>query len=846
MSCLTYSVESIPDLSLSKYQLIAAGDADGVLSRHDGFLRQWHGICSELDLSMHLLYVYDPSGVEGHRLSCSFILQGENSSLAIADRLIRSTPLSPFFPFNRVSLPDVRFSAGATLTKKERLDELYIPLSETVKICHSVPRWTGEADARLLEMLMTMQTISETVSMKKSCSCAYRIDLYPRSNAAEAKSSLAPILKLLRGDLDIHLTEDFRRQKGTSLSGEVQKLYEDWVREIETTTFFRANIYAFGPDEYCARLILNAAAAESVQDGNYFIAPIGKSDEMGFSCVERMGDGPRSYCLHSNHAPLKSWSTTFCLDEISSMFRFPVLYEGESIEIPKETDSNLLRDGLSLGRDSFGHEVGMPIGKLAKHAFFTGMPGSGKTNTMLHLVTELHRCGIPFLVLEPAKKEYRELLLRREMSDVSLYSPHVQSHFPLQINPFEFPSGIRVGEHIDALLEVFEGSFFLEGPTRHFLGNAISRAYEEKGWDVEELLGDGEDRDFPTLSDVYSKIKEEIDKSSYDAEIKGNVQSFLQVRLGSLLERDAGELFDAVSSTVRPSDWIRVSAIIELESLGEQARNFFILLVCHLISESLRADPSGSPEKDVRHALFIEEAHNVIASDSTQSSSTEVDPKVSSTAYIVKMLAEVRALREAIIIADQLPTALAPEVTKNTGLKIAHRLASQDDRESIGCAMSASPLQLEQIGNLGVGEAFLHYEGLKKPLRVRVSKWEKPDAGGIDFSSDPELFDYLFEHRDISCLVDLSLSNWLHREALPILCDIDCLYNELLDADARFDLSACMASLKRRSKIAERHFEQRRTLWRCSELDLFVPEEAKSIFDSIEERTSKLEGWLKE
>ncbi|EKC62797.1 hypothetical protein LEA_11657, partial [human gut metagenome] len=43
------------------------------------------------------------------------------------------------------------------------------------------------------------------------------------------------------------------------------------------------------------------------------------------------------------------------------------------------------------------------------------------------------------------------------------------------------------------------------------------------------------------------------------------------------------------------------------------------------------------------------------------------------------MLAEVRALGEGIVIADQLPTAMAPEVLKNTGLKLGHRITAQDD-----------------------------------------------------------------------------------------------------------------------------------------------------------------------
>ena len=113
--------------------------------------------------------------------------------------------------------------------------------------------------------------------------------------------------------------------------------------------------------------------------------------------------------------------------------------------------------------------------------------------------------------------------------------------------------------------------------------------------------------------------------------------------------------------------------------------------------------------------VFIEEAHNIIAPSTQQAGSDLVDPKISATAYIVKMLAEVRALREAIVIADQLPTALASEVTKNTGLKLVHRLTSQDDREQIGTAISASPLQLERMAAFRSGRALIY---LRKPEAI--------------------------------------------------------------------------------------------------------------------------------
>ena len=82
------------------------------------------------------------------------------------------------------------------------------------------------------------------------------------------------------------------------------------------------------------------------------------------------------------------------------------------------------------------------------------------------------------------------------------------------MNPLEFPHGVQVSEHINALLEVFEGSFLLEGPTHKFLSDAIQKAYENKGWDIEDANDENIIREFPTLQDVYDILKIEIEKTS--------------------------------------------------------------------------------------------------------------------------------------------------------------------------------------------------------------------------------------------------------------------------------------------------------------------------------------------
>ena len=367
-----------------------------------------------------------------------------------------------------------------------------------------------------------------------------------------------------------------------------------------------------------------------------------------------------------------------------------------------------------------GHEVYFPLKNLSKHAFLAGVPGSGKTNSMMHLIATMHKkYQIPVLVLEPAKHEYRAMTGVDGMEDIELFSPGASTRFPLHINPFEFPRGMTLAEHIRNLIAVFDGAFALEPPMPFLLDSSVEEVYRDHNW-VPAMMNAGQ-LDYPTMSELYKKLEEKLEKTDYAPEIQGNLKSALQVRIGSLLTREMGDIFDVPESTVTPEQWVKRSAILELEAMGKDQANFTTLLVATLIRETLKVEdyeklPDGRP----RHVIFFEEAHNLIGPTAEPKGEGEADPKTAATAYVVKMLAEVRALGEGIVIADQLPTAMAPEVIKNTSLKIALRITAQDDRELLGSTMNANPDQLENLSVFSPGHALVSYEPLLKPFEVQL------------------------------------------------------------------------------------------------------------------------------
>lgn len=85
---------------------------------------------------------------------------------------------------------------------------------------------------------------------------------------------------------------------------------------------------------------------------------------------------------------------------------------------------------------------------------------------------------------------------------------------------------------------------------------------------------------------------------------------------------------------------------------------------------------------------------------------------------------------------------MAPEVIKNTNIKLVHRLTSQDDRELVGSTMSASPLQMENMATYISGQALFTYEKLLRPFEIRVSLVEEH---GESTPNDDELYEIMLE-----------------------------------------------------------------------------------------------------
>lgn len=769
-----FKLSRIPDLNLARYAAQAESTVAGVVDSFDASLKPLHrlGLC--YGLRMHLVFAWHPDALRGKRLTVSLGFSGRQDQLDAAplEHLLSSLPFYPYFgsfleeveaPLSSGHWQGLDWSAanvGVQVAKVERfLEPIAVQETDEKKITsgsfnrtklHVIESWKGRSDSRLIGLLKLLGALNKVALLIVTLEPTEKTELL----TALYENSLTQLRnyssnRYARG----LLTDHFKQLPQDPHGEEVLKLREDLLENLQESPHFQTAITCWTEQDHIARLLAETSVAEALESGAHTIFTLDALDP--WQCL--LGELPAA-CSKETPDQLKFLPHLFTLDEIKGFFRLPVLHEGESLDLPKETDAALvlkqtangIEDALPIGyllsstATKTEQELTIPVQNLTKHALIVGVPGSGKTNTLMFLAWQLwKKHGVPFLILEPAKREYRGLKNIDDNGDVSLFTPgrphpgisRSNDFLQFKINPFQFPKHVSLAEHAMNLLACFEGAFPLFAPLPAMVERAIGRVYQELAWQMDDV-NDGK-RTFPTMGRFVEVLKEEVEAAQYSGEVAGNLKAALDMRFSRLTSGLVGYVFNNARSSLEPEEWLESPVIIELESLGSNYANFLTLLLLTQIREVL----SVSPEKRLRHLLVLEEAHNLIGPESVNRGG-EADPLTAATAYIVKLLAEVRALGQGIIIADQLPSKLASEVLKNTSLKICQRLTAMEDRNQMGQTMQASDAQLEQVASLLPGQALVSFEGLLKPFFSTINLADIDMRHLNDLPTDKQILQY--------------------------------------------------------------------------------------------------------
>lgn len=387
-------------------------------------------------------------------------------------------------------------------------------------------------------------------------------------------------------------------------------------------------------------------------------------------------------------------------------------YETENIRLGRVVHKRMPMDDIPYV---------IPCSLFKKHAFVCGVTGSGKTNTCMALLRGLN---LPFLVVEPAKTEYRQML--NFMPNLKIFTLGSETVSPFRINPFEFTPGSELLTHIDSIKAVFNAAFPMYASMPYILEEAIIEMYRDKGWDLamttNRYLDDLHGPEFfdyiPTLQDLYDKIGPIVKRKAYAQEQTENIQAALMARLSSLLTGSKGLMLNTKRSTPL-SQLLEEPVILELKNIGDDDEKCFIMGLI-LASIYQYRENSGGLGNDLKHVLLFEEAHRLLRRTPEFVSPEIGNSRGKAVETFTNVISEIREYGQGVVIVDQIPSKLTPDVVKNTNIKIIHRTLAQDDREYVGSTMNLTEAQDRELCLLEVGRAVVHREGMDKAFLVQI------------------------------------------------------------------------------------------------------------------------------
>lgn len=437
--------------------------------------------------------------------------------------------------------------------------------------------------------------------------------------------------------------------------------------------------------------------------------------------------------------------------------------------IKPEEEMPLIRLGNMMQR---GRTLNIPFylarDSMTKHTFIAGVTGSGKTTTCHNLLSE---ADMPFLVIEPAKTEYRTLIQMDR--DITVFTLGNETVAPFRINPFELIEGEIISAHVDMLKATFTSAFPMEASMPQLLEEAIYKCYESKGWDVNtnqytytekgNPFAPGADS-FPIMSDLLGVMEEIVKSKGFSEQMKSDYIGSLVSRLSNLTVGSKGAMLNCQRST----DFRYIAhndVILEMEELkSPEDKALFMGFILSRLSAVIKDEHRKN--HDFRHLTLVEEAHRLLSKVEYGDSGS----KKGAVETFTDLLAEVRKYGEGLIIVDQIPNKLASEVLKNTNTKIIHKILARDDKEVVGDTMLMDDKQKEYLSALAVGEAIVFSEQTDKPVHVKINRKTDTNEQQIEDSVVKERFEEKREQLG-SCYQNLEILT-LYPQFHRLACEL--------------------------------------------------------------------------
>ena len=471
-----------------------------------------------------------------------------------------------------------------------------------------------------------------------------------------------------------------------------------------------------------------------------------------------------------------------------SVCGFPVIEHadfGKEVNyVDGHTDAASIKLGKIFNMGSDGpSDVKLDINSLAMHTFVTGSTGSGKSNTIYELLRQLNTHGINFMVVEPAKGEYKNIF--GDKPGVTVLGTNPAYMQLLRINPFKFPKKVHVLEHIDRLVEIFNVCWPMYAAMPAVLKDALLQAYQVCGWDLAASRNVYSPDLFPTFLDLQNELVEVIRSSAYSEEVKSNYLGSLATRVKSLTNGLNGQIFSA--NEIDNAILFDRNVIIDLSRIGSLETKSLIMGILVMRLNEHRMSFSEGMNIPLRHVTVLEEAHNILKRTSFEQNPESPSMSGKSVEMLSNSIAEMRTYGEGFIIADQSPGAVDLSAIRNTNTKIIMRLPDETDRRSAGKSAALRDDQLDEIAKLPKGVAVVYQNDWLEPVLCHISK----------YAGEETPYEYNSDDAELNLKCD---DEWVKTELLKLLMG-DRLPNPPEIAIDRLQEELPYATLSTKSKI---------------------------------------------
>ena len=405
-------------------------------------------------------------------------------------------------------------------------------------------------------------------------------------------------------------------------------------------------------------------------------------------------------------------------EEAVTFFRLPIgsseiqagLRVNEAGKDTKTYSSNLINAGdITVGKlksASDGATIGFSLSDLAKHMLVVGTPGSGKTTFSVGMLDRLWKDhGIPFLVIEPAKNEYRALV--ESIPDLQVFTPGKNFISPFVFNPFVPPKNVRLETYKSTLKTAFSAGVSMTTPLDKIFEETINNCYSDFRWLDSYTVEDG--GQIFNIADFIRCFQNTFQEIGYTGDAR-NIGRAGVVRLKSLVN-----LFDNYHS-IPIEELLSKPTVIELAAI-ENADQKALIIALLLLSILSYVNRNYTGEGGLKNVILLEEAH-VLLDPATNAGQGDANPSAVAQSLVKRMLAEIRSYGVGVVIADQSPRKVTADVVALTDMKVVFRLVENDDKQIIGNSTGMSDYQIRRLAKLKPGEAFLFFNKLEEPEEV--------------------------------------------------------------------------------------------------------------------------------